>query len=519
MKNDNIYFGVSLLLLLLPIGLITWKLSQGYLRIDRLLPSSVFHVNFKFAIDSSATEEALFVKAFIPESNLHQHIYQSAVGSEQLNFTTEKIDPIGKKGEWRGTAQIRQNLSYSFSFQGHPVRFTLNDELILGQPLPADVLSFLQASEYIQSDHLAIQRLADQLKGGTKQLSTIVNNYFQYVYNIPASKTSELTDAIRALTNQSASCNGKSRLLVALCRATGIPARVVGGIILTQEEKRTSHLWTEIWMGDQWVPFDPLNGHFAYLPANFLELYRGDHFLITHTPDIDFDYSFSIQKENYYEPFQAGYLTLWPLVAAGNFSVSWLKVLLLLPLCGLIVGIVRNVVGLKSIGVFLPAIIAVSLDGIGLTLGILSFLVVVIIVSLLHFPMEKWGILHTPKLIIMLTAVVICLLGLGILGHVTNINGLINLLFFPIIILTIAAEKFAKTIIETGFIDALKLMGQTLLLTLICYLVFEPDFVAGFFLTFPETYLLIIAVLLLLGRWIGLRLSEYIRFGTLFNAK
>ena len=26
-----------------------------------------------------------------------------------------------------------------------------------------------------------------------------------------------------------------------------------------------------------WVPFDPLNGYFAYLPQNYLELYKRDH--------------------------------------------------------------------------------------------------------------------------------------------------------------------------------------------------------------------------------------------------
>ena len=68
---------------------------------------------------------------------------------------------------------------------------------------------------------------------------------------------------------------------------------------------------------------------------------------------------------------------------------------------------------------------------------------------------------------------------------------------------------------EEGFLDALKLQAQTLLLTIICYLVFAPEFLVGYFLTFPETYAMIAGLLLLLGRWIGLRMTEYIRFKAL----
>ena len=46
-----------------------------------------------------------------------------------------------------------------------------------------------------------------------------------------------LTDARSAFEEQEASCNGKSRLFVALCRAHMIPARMVGGIMPTKRKK------------------------------------------------------------------------------------------------------------------------------------------------------------------------------------------------------------------------------------------------------------------------------------------
>ena len=137
--------------------------------------------------------------------------------------------------------------------------------------------------------------------------------------------------------------------------------------------------------------------------------------------------------------------------------------LLLLPFCALLVGLLKNVVGLKTFGVFLPAIMAVSLVNTGFLFGAFSFISVVIIVSLLHYPLEKWGLLYAPKLVIMLTIVVMVLLGLAYLGVVTQQNLLASVILYPIIITTILAERFAKKIMEDSLEESIKMMLRTLL--------------------------------------------------------
>lgn len=517
MLSNKSFKVTARLLLFLPLLLMGWKISQGYLIGKNLIPEVLFQVEMNYAIEGAKGEE-LFVKSYLPKDNIHQKISRVSVATDELEFATRNIEGVGKKGEWRGVPTSAQRISCEFQYKGRAMRYEISDGMPLESELPDDMDAYLMSEEFIQSDDLMIQKLANELTEGKADLKSTVEAIYRYVALMPAIKTSELTDAISAMRNHKASCNGKSRLLVALCRAKGIPARVVGGIILDHGEKRTSHLWTEVWMGNEWVPFDALNNHFAYLPANYMQLYNGDYFLIARTPDVKFDYSFSIEKEKYFTAHKAGAFTLWSLLSDENISIGLLKVILLLPLCSLLVGVFKNVIGLKTIGVFLPAIIAVSLDSIGPTFGLLAFLMVVGVVALLHFPLEKWGVLYAPKLIIMLTGVVVSLLLFAKVGMLCGITIFSSMIFFPIIVLTIAAEKFARTIVEEGFFDALKLQAQTLLLTFICYLVFAPEFLVGYFLTFPETYLIIVGVLLLLGRWIGLRMTEYIRFGGLEKA-
>jgi Transglutaminase-like superfamily len=51
-------------------------------------------------------------------------------------------------------------------------------------------------------------------------------------------------------------CQLGSALLVALCRARGIPARIIGGYFLYPRAP-LNHFWPEVWIEDQgWLPFD-----------------------------------------------------------------------------------------------------------------------------------------------------------------------------------------------------------------------------------------------------------------------
>ncbi|MEN0005648.1 MAG: 7TM domain-containing protein [Bacteroidota bacterium] len=515
MTANNAYRFTAVLLFVLPFLLISWKCTQGYFQPQQFQPKTTYQVAFNCTIDSVEAGKDWFVKVYLPETNLHQQISKEMIQSDDLHFQQTHRTNIGKRGIWRGRAQKQQALSYAFHYEGHALRYQLAAQLPIPSRFPDTLEKYLAPEEHIQSDHPLILDIATQLTAGEKNLTARVRNLYNFVLGVPSIHTSDLTGALTALRKNSASCNGKSRLLVALCRASGIPARVVGGVILETTQKKTSHLWMEMWIVDRWIPFDALNDHFAFLPAHYMQLYTGDHFLIARSPRVAFDYHFDIQQQQHLPIAAQQRFTLWPILAATSIPTNLLKVLLLLPLCALVVGLFRNIIGFKTIGVFLPAIIAVSIEGIGFWFGLSAFVLVVAIVSLLHFPMERWGILHTPKLIIMLTGVVVCLLCLAQIGVFTGSTMLGSILFFPIIVLTIAAEKFAKTIVTEGYLEALKLQGQTLVLTMLCYLVYQADFTVAYFLTFPESYAIIIGLLLLLGRWIGLRLTEYQRFAAL----
>ncbi|HEC02609.1 MAG TPA: transglutaminase domain-containing protein, partial [Phycisphaerales bacterium] len=63
--------------------------------------------------------------------------------------------------------------------------------------------------------------------------------------------------ALTALELGKGDCTEYSDLFVAICRAKGIPARVVTGYTVTTDVSRAKHNWAEVYMQDRgWVPID-----------------------------------------------------------------------------------------------------------------------------------------------------------------------------------------------------------------------------------------------------------------------
>ena len=517
------YKSILFALSVLAVASIAYKLEWLSKNEAEFKADAVYRVTYRyfFKTDSATT----FVKAFLPKNNARQQILaQKSIMPPTIGFTTVAEGP-NVRGHWTtDVPNTYESVSYSFAFRGRDQLFGLPSKF---NPMTTGMEGFLVPSEHIQSDAEPIAQLAKRLSKGTASDKAVVQSVFDYVHGIPTAPIITLTDALGALERNKASCNGKSRLLVALARNLGYPARIKGGIILKASNKRTSHAWAELHINGDWVPFDALNGHFAYLPANYLELYEGDAFLVTHSPGIQFDYAYEIKPQESLPMIneeaqgidELTAFSLWGLVKNGAISKKNLFLLLMLPLGGLIVALLRNIVGIRTFGVFLPVLIAFSLLETGFTTGMVLFLFLILFVGLITRPFDAMGLLHTPKLVISLTLMVLVMALGNYFGLRIDIPWLGALTLFPTIILTISAERFSKLIVEDGFHKATGTLLQTLLAVGVCYLLFAVPGLNGILILFPELLLLVITACMLLGRYVGLRWTELLRFQPLLPLK
>jgi len=488
---------------------------------DDFKPQAVYNIQYNYFFKSS--DNKTVIKSFIPQSNSRQRISDQTNRSDSnLVYTQEASYNNNVKGIWNTRVKnAYHNIDYEFVFEGKDKRYNLPETF----DKVDDAVGYRNPTQHIQSQDQRVEDLAKTLSAGAKNDQEIIKNIFNHVVSIPSAPIITLTDAVTAIAQNRASCNGKSRLFIALARNLGYASRIKGGIILENTNKRTSHVWAEILINNQWIPFDTLNGHFAYLPANYLEIYTGDEFLITHTSGIQFDYAYQIKKVerisflkmNAEEIRALSSISLWRLVESGIIPQNALHLLLLLPIGGLLVAFLRNVVGIKTFGVFLPVLIAFSLIHTGFFSGIGLFVILILLVGVLSYPFDKIGLLYTPKLVISLSIMVSLMIIAAIVGIEYNIAWLTTLTFFPTIILTIAAERFLRATVEDGYKMAIDKLFQTLVATAICYMILSWSWLPAILIIFPECLLLIITMAMLLGRYIGIRWTEFYRFKPLFN--
>jgi len=509
---------VVIAVLVVAIVSMSFKVIPFTKSLDRFMPSEVYEVDYNFFMKGGDKE--MFIKTYVPQDNERQKILRKDTVADKVNFKIEN-EKENKRAIWklRKGSNIN-NITYSFTFKGKAIQYNIADNLPITKSFSSQ---FLNEEKYIEVHHSKIDSLAKSLALGKTNLKSVLTSLYNFVYHIPSAPIRDVTSAVTAFEQNQASCNGKARLFVALCRNRGIPAKLKGGLILENTKKRISHLWAEVLVNDKWIPFDVLNGHFAYLPSNYLEIYSGDHFLITHTPNVLFDYSYEIKNISFVPFINVTAkksiinhpVSLVKLLQSKIMPKSVLNFLILLPLGGLLIALIKNVIGLKTYGVFLPILIAFALTYTGYFTGVFLFMLITLLVTVISIPLNNWGLLYAPKMVVILSCTVVSMLIAILVGIQYKITWLTSFSFFPVIIVSIMAERFARAIEEDGYQKAINTILQTLLTTTLCYVVFSSVVIHSMLLIFPELLLIMIAMSLMLGKWIGLRVFEYSRFSTI----
>ena len=132
---------------------------------------------------------------------------------------------------------------------------------IAGGSLPMDVLPYLNASRYCQSDRLS--RFANRQFGAAPaghQRVTAICNWIRDNVDYQAGTSDALTSAYDTLGDRAGVCRDFAHLAITLCRAVGIPARYISAYAW-QLSPPDFHAVFEAFLlgpgGGAWYLFDP----------------------------------------------------------------------------------------------------------------------------------------------------------------------------------------------------------------------------------------------------------------------
>ena len=108
-----------------------------------------------------------------------------------------------------------------------------------------------------------INRLAHDLTAGTPHARDQVERFFDYIINDFMHGAMHYDQLMRytspidwVLDHGWHDCQLGSALMISLCRAVGIPARMISGFFL-YPQLSTNHYWVEVWLEETgWIPYD-----------------------------------------------------------------------------------------------------------------------------------------------------------------------------------------------------------------------------------------------------------------------
>lgn len=191
---------------------------------------------------------------------------------------------------------------------------------------------------------------------------------------------------------------------------------------------------------------------------------------------------------------------------------------LLFPVIASIIAVARHLIGLRGFGIYIPAVLSVAFVATGMVAGIALFMVILLIGTYGMKLLRKLKMQYLPRMALLLWLVSLGVLATILVAPNIGIEGLANLNIFPILILMLLAENFNEVQMGKSRREATELTIETLILALLSAMIISLDFVQRFALLHAEAMILVVAVVdIAVGKYVGLRLTEYLRFRKLVD--
>lgn len=216
----------------------------------------------------------------------------------------------------------------------------------------------------------------------------------------------------------------------------------------------------------------------------------------------------------WYNPIRYGVLR----AVQNGIPTNIMVLILLFPVITAIISASRHVVGLKGFGIYTPAVLSVAFLSTGILNGMLLFLITIAASAVMKKLLRRLKLQYLPRTAMLLWGVsifmIVVLIGVSFLPF----SDLFTIRIFPLLIIMLLTENFLESQVTGSSSEAQQLTIETLILAIICSVVIGLEPVQQFVLVQPEFTLFSVAALnLVVGRYTGLRLLEWLRFRDIIN--
>jgi len=312
--------------------------------------------------------------------------------------------------------------------------------------------------------------------------------------------------------------------VIDLLALKGISSRIIRGVKLEDKKKTfTPDVMIEAYYKKAWRIYNITTGKEG-VPSNFIIFQRGGNSLVDVSGGVDSVTRFSVMKSISSSFKMAGHrarltdnqfwfdYSVYSLPLNHQSALKWLTIF---PLAILVVVLMRNVVGIPTMGTFTPMLISTALVQTGFWAGLLCFALIITLGLALRSLLSKFNLLSVPRISAVVVFVILIIQFLAIIGYQWRWDVASSALFFPIIIMAWVIERASITWEEEGAKNAMREIIYSVLVAIITYFVIVNETIRHVMFAFNELNLVLLFIIMLLGTYTGYRLTELTRFAPL----
>jgi hypothetical protein len=519
---------ITTILIVAPLGMLLYKVKSLNLS---LLPHMVDDVwNFHLTAQPKAAQTSFSFP--IPKPGPGIKITDEKIRSKNFEvFIDSNSDST--LATWTSTEPINQKVSYSARIDIKPLIIN-NIQKDYTDTYPKGIARYLKQSSITTEDEEAIRHLEGAILEGNEDKSSIVRKIYYYIRE-EIQRNTAIKTIHETLTTGKGSPLVKAKLFNVMARRNGVPSRIVVMVRMPevttgeQNNKLRFTFANEVYLNSRWVPIDTNRGFFGQRPDQFLVIHRNYEEIEKIISRKNVSYSIQAEKARVNRFNRAEYrkeviktdsifskISLYrlPLPLQTMFTT-----ILLIPLGTLVLALCRNIIGIPTFGIFTPIILTLFFKETSFGFGMLFFFVIVLVGIAERYVLDKFYLLAVPRLSIILTLVIMLMISYSLFSSDIAFISQKHLAFFPIVIVTTNIERLSIMMAEEGLVNTLKTLIGTLVIAILGFLLYTIESLEMFMFTNPELLFTVIGVLILIGKYKGYRLSEFLRFRDLVKQK
>ncbi len=361
-------------------------------------------------------------------------------------------------------------------------------------------------------EKIAAEALLAPIRQHSADVETFISETIRRVNNLA-------DDNVKLLLAGDPSPQHKAGVIDLLLSIAHVPMERAHTLRLVADQPQTPALWLRSFNGTKWLYFNPETGEQG-MPADRLLWWTGDEPLVTLEGGKKIAVTFTLNNS------EMNAIRLAKLTDASTdadfleYSLYGLPlqtqqtfmVMVMIPIGVLVILILRNLIGLQTLGTFTPVLIALAFRETQLGYGIVLFTLITALGLSLRSYLEHLKLQMLPRLSVVLTFVVVLIAAISLLSHKLGLERGLSVALFPMVILTMTIERLSISWEERGGTHAMKVAAGTLLAASLAHLLMTVPELTYFVFTFPAVLLVLVAFMLAMGRYRGYRLTELLRF-------